>query len=259
MPDSSEGQPSERELADLAALADGSLPPGRVAEVEGRIAASPRLQALLAEQRRALAAIHAVDEPAPPALRAAVAAEEARRPRPVLRHLRLAAGLAVVVAALALLFVLPGSETGSPTVAEAAQLATRLPDQAPPVGYPGHPTLLDLEVDDLPFPNWLEKFGWRAAGYRSDRLEGRDTRTLFYDRGRLRIGYTILAGDRLSAPAHARRAVVNGTVLHSFALDGRPVVTWERRSHTCVLSGNGVSREALVRLAAWKNGGSIPY
>jgi hypothetical protein len=248
---------SERELSELAALADGSLPPARRAEVEARVAASPQLQALLAEQRRVQAAIRAADEPAPHRLRAAVAAERGRRP--VVRHVRLAAGLACVVSALALLFLLPGSETPAPTVAQAAQLAERAPDRDAPGGYPGHPSLLNLEVDDLPYPNWREHFGWRAVGYRSDGLEGRDTRTLFYERLRLRIGYTILSGGPLATPARARSALVNGTVLHSFVLDGRTVVTWQRRRHTCVLSGAGVSRETLLRLAAWKNGGSIPY
>lgn len=69
------------DLAELAALADGSLDPRRRAAAEARIAGSAELAALLAEQKRALAltrsAAQSVDAPA--GLRARVAAE--RRPR----------------------------------------------------------------------------------------------------------------------------------------------------------------------------------
>jgi hypothetical protein len=32
-----------------------------------------------------------------------------------------------------------------------------------------------------------------------------------------------------------------------------------RRGHTCVLSGVGVPGRVLVRLAAWRGNGTIPY
>ena len=59
------GEPlDEQAERDLAALADGSLDSARREQVEARVAGSPRLQALLAEQRSALAAI-ARDDRAP--------------------------------------------------------------------------------------------------------------------------------------------------------------------------------------------------
>src|SRR3954452_20172127 len=64
-------RPSER---DLAALADGSLPPARRARVERAVAASPELQAELRDQCYALDAVRAAGaERAPAALRARVA------------------------------------------------------------------------------------------------------------------------------------------------------------------------------------------
>jgi len=58
----------EDETAELAALADGSLPPERRAAVEAHVAASPELAERLAEQKRALAytrqAASEVDAPA---------------------------------------------------------------------------------------------------------------------------------------------------------------------------------------------------
>ena len=64
-------------MADLSALADGTLPPDRRAEVEARVAASPELRELLERQRRALLAVQAIAaEEVPESLQVAV---EARR------------------------------------------------------------------------------------------------------------------------------------------------------------------------------------
>src|SRR5438093_7432180 len=71
---------TEREIAEMCALADGTLPAERRAEVEARVAASPELQELLERQRVAVTAVRrlaAEEEPA--SLRAAV---EARRREP---------------------------------------------------------------------------------------------------------------------------------------------------------------------------------
>jgi anti-sigma factor RsiW len=59
------------EMAELCALADGTLPAERRAAVEARVAASPELQKLLKRQRRALSAMKTLaDEPMPVSLRA---------------------------------------------------------------------------------------------------------------------------------------------------------------------------------------------
>src|SRR5262245_60968330 len=73
-------QLSPEELAELCALADGSLPAGRRAGVEARVAASPELQELLERQRQAVLSARALasDEPSP-SLQAAVQPLAARR------------------------------------------------------------------------------------------------------------------------------------------------------------------------------------
>src|SRR5437773_11995157 len=63
-------------MADLCALADGTLPAERRAEVEARVDASPELQELLERQRRAvLAAQSLAAEDVPASLQARVEAQ----------------------------------------------------------------------------------------------------------------------------------------------------------------------------------------
>ena len=71
-----------RELAELAALADGSLAPERRAALEARVAASPELADRLAEQQRAVALARgaAAGVEAPAALRARIALHGGRSP-----------------------------------------------------------------------------------------------------------------------------------------------------------------------------------
>jgi anti-sigma-K factor RskA len=89
------------DLAELAALADGSLGPRRSAAVKARVAGSPELAALLAEQERALALMReaAATVEAPSALRARVAAPRPPRRRPALIGAFAAAALAAAIGA----------------------------------------------------------------------------------------------------------------------------------------------------------------
>src|SRR5438093_2667688 len=132
---------SPEEMAELAALADGTLSAERRAEVEARVAASPELQELLERQRRAvLAAQSLATEDVPASLQARVEAQRralgARRGRSRRLVPRLAlAGAAAVAAAVVAAVVLTGGP-GAPTVADAARLATQTPTAPapPPVG-----------------------------------------------------------------------------------------------------------------------------
>jgi anti-sigma-K factor RskA len=101
-----EDQEVSDEIAELAALADGSLAPERRAAVEARVAASSDFADRLAEQERAvvLARNAAAEVEAPAALRARIDAQRHARRAPVSRRVAVvgAAAAAVAVAAIAL-------------------------------------------------------------------------------------------------------------------------------------------------------------
>ena len=249
---------SPEEEADLAALADGRLDPARRAAVEARLAAEPKLAAAFERQRVAVLAIgRAVEETsAPLALRTRIERLEAERGRPARRRLSwlIPAVAATVAAALLIALVLP---LGGLTVEDTLAAATR-PIDSPAMPDPQNDKLLLEQVDDVRFPNFAGKFGWHAVGVRVDELEGRDMRTVFYERGGKRIAYTIVAGDQLEWP-DVEPTMRDGVELRPFDEEGREVVTWLRGGQTCVLSGDEVSSATLLELAAWKGMGSVKF
>ena len=265
------GRPSEAELRDLAALADGTLPESRRAEVEARVAGSAVLSDELARQRRGLAAIRAAgsEVAAPARLRANVAALRGEAPAsPEARSApaergrwgrwaAIGAASAVAAAAALALVVLPA---GTPTVDDAAALAARPATEPAPATQEGQRTLLAASFEGLAYPDWEREFGWRAVGERSDELEGRPTNTVFYenDDGQ-RIGYTIVSGEPLESPSGGERSTVEDVEFETFAADGTSGVTWLRDGHSCVLAGEGVERSTLLELAAWKGDGAVTF
>ncbi len=249
-------EPTQRELADLSALADGSLPPERRDAVQARIAASPELSALYANERRVVELLSepANRPPAPASLRARIDAERptraAHRRRRAAYGGALAGALAAVV--LAVVLIAPSGGPGTPSVSEAAALAVRGVASSAPAPDPSAPGVkLNRNIDDVYFPNWAARFGWTAVGQRVDYVGGRRAVTVFYDLKGKRIAYTIVAAPALGQPA-ATVTERHGTSLRTFNVNGRPVVTWRRSGHTCVLSGDGVPVAILQTLAAWR-------
>ena len=196
----------DREVAEIAALADGSLPAARRAALERRIAASPRLQALLREQQAALAAVRARDERAPRRLRESIAASRAARPARarILRPRVAVAAAAVAAVAAVVVLALPDSDAGLPTLAQAASVAARPPSSAQP----------SAGAWGIEYPDLARVGGWRAVGSRTDRLGDRTARTVFYVKGERRIAYTILsAGAGPDRPRHAHLAAQRPAVV----------------------------------------------
>jgi anti-sigma factor RsiW len=249
-------KPTAAELADLSALADGTLDPARKPDVEAHIAGSPELTALYQRERRIVDALHQArtTERAPAALRARI---DAARPSGAARARRrfvyaggAVAALAAVV--LALVLALPGGTPGAPSVSDAAALAARGPVQAAPAPDPSMPgARLHQSVGDVYFPNWTANFGWQAVGSRTDKLGGRTAITVYYRWNGDTIAYTIVHSPPLAEPS-ATASNWDGTELRTLAVNGRTVVTWRRAGDTCVLSGTGVKAAELQKLAAWK-------
>jgi anti-sigma factor RsiW len=244
-----------RELADLSALADGSLDPARRAAVSARIAASPELSALYERERRVVELLHearATDR-APASLRARI---EAQRPsRAVRTRRRISYGGAfagaLAAAALAVALLLPAGSPGAPSVSQAAALAVLGPNVAAPTPDPATPAKLDSAVDDEYFPNWSQRFASPATGARSDRINGRLAVTVYYQWRGKQLAYTIVASPALHQPT-ARVTLLNGTEYRAYRQNGRMIVTWRRDNHTCVLSAKNVPAIVLQRLAAWE-------
>jgi anti-sigma factor RsiW len=253
---------SDEQLADLARLADGTLPPERRAEVEAQVAASPELTRVLHSQALTLDALNrtAAQTGAPARLRADIERRRAPRARrgritPRLRG-AMVAGTAVVLAAA---LILPSVLAGPLTVADAAAFSEKPPSGRAPASVPGTPQLLTANVEGVPFPDYAAKFGWKPIGTRHDTAHGRNVTTVYYRKGNRVMAYSIVSGNMLEWPSHARKSKRGDEVYRTFQTDGRTVVTWERGGHTCVLSATTVSAGELVKLADWRGKGAIPF
>ncbi len=142
------------EVAELAALADGSLPPERRVALEARIAASSELADRLAEQERAvmLTRTASAEVEAPAALRARIEAQRRARHKPVSRRL-VAVGAVAAVAIVVVIGLAVFGSSSSETRFQAALAATAL---AP--GAKGEATLtktssgwrIELDATGLP-------------------------------------------------------------------------------------------------------------
>lgn len=246
--------------SDLARLADGTLGAERARELEAQVAESPELAAQLAEQRRVLNAVRALDDGAPMALREQVQRmhERAAPKRRRARRYGVAGAFTTAAACVAVaLAVIVGSGASGPTLSQAAALTVK-PATGPAPGHTWDGTL-NLDVDGVPYPYWKREYGWTAIGSRVDKVHGRTATTVFYRKGSQRIGYTIVTGKPVSVSGSPSVSWVGGTRFRSMPVKGNTVVTWERRGHSCILSGQGVTRHQLLKLASWKDAGALPY
>jgi anti-sigma factor RsiW len=231
--------------AELAQLLDGSLDRARAAELEA--AFGDRIARMRAGRDLAREAAASVE--APFELRRRVdALGSAPRRRPRWRPLAALAG----VAAAALVALVLATGGGAPTVTAVLDVASRTPAAAiSPAGGP----LLPVEVEGVPFPDYAEKFGWRAVGQRTDEVDGRSVTTVTYARGGERVRYSIVAGEALDEP-DGEDLEAEGTRLRR--IGDANAVTWERQGHTCVMVGS-TPIGTLAELAGWKAKGEVPF
>jgi hypothetical protein len=227
-------------VEDLVALADGNLPEARRAEVEARVAASPRAGEMLEAQRRSLGATAAFADAAPDLVLKPAAP---RRPRPML-------ALAMATVLLALVATVFSMTRGGGPLDEAVALASEPATET--VG--GH--TLDRSFAGVTYPDWQHEFGWHATGARRDEAGGRASDTVYYEHMGHRIGYTVLEGEALGLPSDGRRIVRDGLAIQLFHEGEKSVAVFERNGRTCVLAGKVLEDETLIKLAAWgANGG----
>ena len=114
-----------------------------------------------------------------------------------------------------------------------------------PARVPGTPQLLRAEVDDVPFPNYAAKFGWKPVGARQDDPSGRGATTVYYEKGGRTIAYTIVSGDALDPPSDARSTTRGGVEYRTLPRrrpNGRHVGA--RRPHVRALRQGGAARGA---------------
>jgi hypothetical protein len=199
---------------------------------------------------------------APAALRQSIErlADEAqarRRPWSAPR-VRLAAAGALAAAIVALAAVTLGSSSsptarpGAPTVLAASHLALLPATLTAPAESTDHAGLLERSVEGVAFPYWGGQPGWRASGVRTDRLGAHTITTVFYgDQQGRRIGYAIVAGTALPAPATGVVVERDGVHYRLLESGGAQIVTWRAAGHTCILAGRGVAAGTLLRLAGW--------
>ena len=247
-----------RRLAELSALADGTLEPARRAEVTAWIEASDDLRRRFEQEQRAVALLSAArqSDRAPMALRERI---EASRRTPAGRSsawrssvwrrspLGAAAGVAAIVAvAIVLALALPGSP-GSPSVAQAAALGATGPTLPAPEPPQAGASRLGVAVGRLHFPNWGATIGWRAVGQRRDRLDGRSVLTVYYAKAGHTVAYSIVSGSPLAEPLGTSTSSAT-YLFQTFRVRGRNVVTWREDGHTCLLSAAGLPQQVLAAL-----------
>ena len=194
---------SPRELAELSALADGTLDPRRRAEVEARIAASPELTALYERERRV---VELVREAAPPSVRRRRCARGSRPPAQLGPCVR-AGGRCMAArsparwrrSVLALVLALPGGAPGAPSVSQAAGLAMLGAAGAAPAGADGAEQARDEDRGHV-LPQLGSRLHWHAIGQRTDHINGRVAVTVYYRAGAKKVAYTIVGAPVLSDP-----------------------------------------------------------
>jgi anti-sigma factor RsiW len=215
---------SPEDEADLVALADGGLSGDRLAETQARVAADPELAEALQCQWSALAKLAAAAVPAPLELRLRVEELKASRPR---RRLVPAAALALAATVIAFLVLIGGR---GPAVDDVLAVAL----------LPATATAATTEsFEGIRFPHYEH---WRATGTRTDVVDGRRVRTVFYERDGRTIAYAIVAGPALDEDGALHTVRGGGDVV---------AVTWTRDGRTCVIAASGGDGGALARLAVW--------
>jgi hypothetical protein len=215
-------------------------------------------------EHTALAHIRTLDTVrAPAALRQSIERmtddTRARRDRWSAPRMRFATAGALAAAVIALVAIViatssaPTTRPGAPTVLAASRVALLPATSTAPAESPSHAGMLERSVEGVTYPYWGGQPGWQASGVRTDRLGAHTITTVFYgDRQGRRIGYAIVAGTALPAPATGTVVEQGGVRYSLLDAGGVRIVTWRAAGHTCILAGRDVAAGTLLRLAGWQ-------
>jgi hypothetical protein len=162
---------------------------------------------------------------------------------------------AVALVAIAIALQTGGDNNADPSLTKVYSAARLDPTNAAPAPGGGDPPVLDAKVGALEFPDWQQKFGWKAVGRRNNDLSGRPVTTVYYrNPDGARLGYAVVAGHPLGGRPAGREVRHKGNTYHVARGAKRTTVTWTQQGHTCVIAApSAVPRSSLVDLAASRN------
>jgi hypothetical protein len=172
---------------------------------------------------------------------------------------RLAALGSIAAAIVALVVVVSlGGSSATLSVHDASALTLRAATTAAPRESSTSSGELAASVEGVSFPYWSAHFGWHSTGQRTDKVDGREITTVFYEneRGR-RVGYAIVAGSNAPQVTGGVLSRRDGTPYRLLTVNGVAVVAWTREGHLCVISGRHVEGATLLRLASWDGDQSV--
>jgi hypothetical protein len=212
-----------------------------------------------AREGEALIAAAVADVQAPQSLREAIERERQRAATraPLWRRrgwILAASGVAAAVAVVAIVLSTGGGGT-EPSLGEVYAAAHLTPTEAAPQPAGGDPPVLDARVDNIVFPDWQEKFGWKAVGRRDATIADRPVTTVFYrNPDGAELGYAVVSGDALDGNPPGQRVERDGNTYHVARAGERTTVTWTQDGQTCVITtASPVPPANLVDLADSRN------
>ncbi len=216
----------------------------------------------LARRGERLIAATVEDTRAPHSLRESIEAERMRASAPQRapfwrRHgwALAAAGLAATGVAAFAIALQTGGETAEPSLTDVYAAARLAPAEPAPASVGGEPPVLDAAVGTLEFPDWREKFDWRAVGRRDEEVDGREVTTVYYRNPEgARLAYSVVAGEPVGGRPAGREIDRDGKAYNVAGGGERTTVTWTQDGHTCVIvAPSTVPASTLVDLAASRN------
>jgi hypothetical protein len=211
-----------------------------------------------AREGEALIAAAVADVQAPHSLREAIERDRQRAAARVpfwRRHRWILAASGAAALGVVAIVLSVGGGAAEPSLADVYASAKLAPTEAAPDPTGGDPPVLAAKVDNIVFPDWQEKFGWKAVGRRDETVADRPVTTVFYrNPDGARLGYAIVSGDALDGTPPGRQVKRDGNTYHVAREGERTIVTWTQDGQTCVITtASAVPPANLVDLADSRN------